>query len=60
MLTVFSGLKIFFGNSGESNPLTIYMNIPKRRIGWCSGGGGESPSRAFAFIQRISKLTPAS
>jgi hypothetical protein len=36
--------------SGEAGVLFIYLSIPKRRIGWSSGGGGENPlGRVFIF-----------
>src|SRR2546421_3370863 len=37
-------------DSGEPDSFTIYITIPKRRIGWSSGGGGENPcGRSFVL-----------
>jgi hypothetical protein len=39
--------------SGDAGLLPIYLSIPKRRIGWSSGGGGENPWPRFSFLEHL-------
>jgi hypothetical protein len=41
--------KFFSKFSGEAAALFLYLVIPKRRIGWSSGSGGETRA-AFCFF----------
>jgi len=37
-------------NFGKLLALRLSVDIPKRRIGWCSGGGGENTPRPRFFL----------
>jgi len=55
-----SGCWFFMKFSGDAGLLPVYLSIPKRRIGWSSGGGGENPLAAFFIFGARARYRRAS